>query len=429
MQKDDIKKYYSNCNPDKSFGPSDVRYLDIDNYEIDGKKPYVRGRSWANDIASKIEISDDEYVCEYFTGYSGSGKTTVLNNICSKLDFEEFYPIYIDGTDFLDLNDSIEIVEIYTVMILNISKGVAALLGKDSDGYLNEREYFKRFWDFLTKTDVLIKRIEIDNDWGKLVADIKENRSFRTQIRQVLVDNFSTFKNDVFQELDRLNKIVKQKRSGGIVVIFDSLEKNKGLSSNFDDVLDASEKLFRNRDNLKLPIHTIYTLPTPLSTKIPNINFLPVIRVINKKGEKNSDAYKILKTMIEKRVPKVALEEIFGKDYEEYIDKIIEYSGGYIRDILRVLRGVILVRDYPISSDILDLELISIENEFQEFISISYIKFLKKIQDSKEFISSDDDEQIIADRLFDLHAILRYRNHQLWYDLHPAVKKLIDKHG
>jgi len=125
------------------------------------------------------------------------------------------------------MNDSIEIVEIYTVLILNVSKGVAALVGKDDDAYLNERAFFKRIWDFLVKSDILLEKIEFRGDEFKFVFDVKENRAFRTQIRQVLIDNFSTFKKDVFQELFRLNEIVKEKRSGGLVVIFDSLEKTK----------------------------------------------------------------------------------------------------------------------------------------------------------------------------------------------------------
>jgi len=170
----------------------------------------------------------------------------------------------------------------------------------------------------------------------------------------------------------------------------------------------------------------VYTIPTPLSTRIKDINFLPVIRVVEKSGDKNEDAYIILKDMIEKRVPKDVLEEIFGKEYEKYIEKIIEYSGGYIRDILRVLRGVILIRDFPINEESFDLELRTIENEFQEFISSNHIDFLRRIAETKEFLANDNDKEI-ADKLFDLHAILRYRNHKLWHDVHPAAKKLLEE--
>ena len=426
MDIEDIKKYFNACHPEKSFSPSDYRYVDIDNYKIDGKKCDVRGRSWADFITNKIELSD-EPICEYFTGYAGSGKTTVLKNICTKLDSDDFYPIYIDALEFLDLNDSIEIVEIYTVLVLNISKGVAELIGKDRDDYLNERAFFKRIWDFLVNTDVQLSKIELGGDEFKFVVDVKENRAFRSQIRQVLIDNFSTFKKDVFQEISRLNEIVKEKRSGGIVVIFDSLEKNKGLSSKFEEVLQASEHLFRNKESLKLPIHMVYTIPTPLSTRIRDINFLPVIRVVEKSGKKNNDAYVILKEMIEKRVPKDALEEIFGTNCQGYIDRIIEYSGGYIRDILRILRGVIALKEFPIDEADFDQELRIIENEFQEFILGSYFDFLRNIAEKKEFIAENDSEKKMADSLFDLHAILRYRNHELWHDIHPAVKKLLEK--
>jgi hypothetical protein len=164
-----------------------------------------------------------------------------------------------------------------------------------------------------------------------------------------------------------------------------------------------------------------------LSTRIRDINFLPVIRVVEKSGKRNSDAYVILKEMIEKRVPKDALEEIFGKDYERYIDSIIEYSGGYIRDILRILRGVISVKEFPVNEEDFDQELRTIENEFQEFVLGSHFDFLRNIAEKKEFIAENDDEKKMADTLFDLHAILRYRNHQLWHDIHPAVKKLLEK--
>lgn len=424
MVKNDIKKYFNACNPEKSFPPSDYRYVDIDNYEIDGKKPFVRGRSWADFIAGRIELSD-EPICEYFTGYSGSGKTTVLKNICTKLDAQNFYPIYIDSNEFLDMNHSVEIVEIYTVLILNVSKGVAELLGVDKDQYLNERAFFKRIWDFLTKTDVRLEKLELGLDGYKFIIDVKKNRALREQIRQVLMDNFSTFKKDVFQELNRLNEVVKERREEGIVVVFDSLEKNKGLSTNFEEVLQASEHLFRNKDSLRLPIHIIYTLQTPLSSRIRDINFLPVVRVTEKSGKINQDAYEILKNMIGKRVPKEALEDIFGENHEDELDRIIEYSGGYIRDILRVIREIIAIQSFPVKKDDVDFVLRTIENEFQQFILRDYFEFLKGVANTKEFIATNEEERKIADTLFDLHAILLYNNHKLWYDVHPAVKKLI----
>ena len=63
----------------------------------------------------------------------------------------------------------------------------------------------------------------------------------------------------------------------------DSLEKNKGITSNYEDVIKASEVIFSNRDNLQMPLDIIYTVPTYLSERVRlPIDFLPAVKIKDK---------------------------------------------------------------------------------------------------------------------------------------------------
>ncbi len=423
------KKYYNSCDPYKTLSLDSGDVLDIDNYTIDGKAVKVRGKNWAEDIAEKISWSDTPQVI-YFTGYPGSGKTTELKRVQKILENREtgnLLPVYINALDFIPIHESLDEIDIFSVIIYNAIETVSQYQNKDSA--FEDGNYFDRFWEWINETEVSLKNIEVGADSSKMVLEMKENPSFRNQIKHFISANPSRFKQEVEKELNRLNQSIKRyekagKRKDGIVVIFDSLEHNRGIGSQTKDVADAIQKLFANRDSLLLPIDVIYTIPPYLYTrKVRDIQFLPVVRVINKDNSICQDGIDVMKELLYERVPKEDLLTILSSD--KSLEEIISYSGGYPRDLLKLIQDCIMVKNYPITTDDIESIFQELENEYKDNISVEDRAVLEEIYQTKELNLNEFEHMDLAQKLFSIHVILRYRNGDRWFSLNPPTKRVL----
>ncbi len=350
---------------------------------------------------------------QLFTGYSGSGKTTELKKVQKMLEDDGYLVVYINGDDYVDTTKEIEISDIYNAILYNVVVAV--------DGKFTDEGYFKRLNNFL-KTEVKMENIKI----ADVVLEMKDNPTLRQKVSRYVVDNFSSFKKDIRQDLEKLNNKVKKTKEG-IVVIFDSLEKNKGITSNYDEVIKASETLFSDRDNLSMFLDIIYTVPPYLSqrARLIDIEFLPAVKLKNNKDEYFQKGIDLLKALVEKRINKEELEIIFGDEHDKKLETIIKFSGGYVRDMLKVLRMTIIVDKYPVSFDKIDRIIYNEINSFDELMDTSTRKELEKVKKNKSI--NDISEMPMKDKLLTNHLILRYRNQDLWFDVHPAVDRLLSK--
>lgn len=426
------KKYYNLCDPYKVFPITSKQNIDFDTFMIDGRTIDVRGKVWAEEIAKDIAWSDEPTIT-YFTGYRGTGKTTELHRVASLLSDKDEHanllPVYINAIDYFDLHDTIDLPDILTAIIYSVIKEVGKYKGLNEEEAFGQNDFFSRTWHWLTTTDVTLSNLELGSNDSRLIFNMKETPSFRKKIRNAFSDHFSKYKEDIYKELEKLNDEVKSydiagERKDGILVILDQLEQNRGVSTKVDQVKSAIEEVFANRVSLKLPIDVIYTIPTFLSTKkvIENVNFLPVIKVITKDGHPNADGIEAMKSFIYKRVPKNDWIEILGDEYNQKIESVIAFSGGYPRDLLLLLQDMIQSKNYPITDANIDTMFQERMNNFSEFMTKKYEVALREIYETKQKV---EDESILFE-LFNAHAIFRYRNKNLWYALHPAVRKILD---
>jgi len=139
------KLYYNLCSPYKE-NLDDKYILDIDGFEIEGRALNVRGENWADDIVTQISWSDTPQQI-YFTGYTGSGKTTELKKILTRLDTAEegnLLPIYINVVDYFDINSPIDLSDILTIITYKVILEVGKYQGKDEAEIFGENHLLKK---------------------------------------------------------------------------------------------------------------------------------------------------------------------------------------------------------------------------------------------------------------------------------------------
>jgi hypothetical protein len=412
MERDEKIALYRKCDPYKNFAIGSHEDINIDTYNANHSD--VRGRYWAKELFNIVEAGDGS-TYQLFTGYSGSGKTTELKRVQQMAEESGYFVVYINSDEFMDPNIEADISDIYNVIIYKTIVETNKFLDISDD--FEVEGYFFRF-NQLLQTEIDLKKVKTKN----FVFEVKDTSTFRERVRNYVKDNFASFKREVKEELIRLNDKVKANNKKGLFVILDSMEKNKGISSNYEEVVKASEIIFSNRDNLDLPLDIIYTVPSYLSERFTGIKFLPAVKVKNKENEVFQLGIETLKALVYCRISKDKLESIFGSDYQEKLSKIIIFSGGYPRDLLKILRTLILKDDYPVKMEVIDSVFQHERNDYSELLNTKLIEQLKIVQTEKSITNIED--LAIKDKMLNNHLILRYHNNGLWFDVHPAVENL-----
>ncbi len=417
------KKYYNRCNPYEPLEPEDDRNLDLDSLTA-AEGVRVRGINWVDKLVDEISLSDKP-VCKLFTGYRGAGKTTELKRLVKELaaqDHCNMFPVLIDGEQFIDIYNPIEVCDIIITVVSETEREVARARGKDPENAL-EDGYLKRFWNWLTKTDVQLKQGGLPIPLvGQLPIEMKANLTFREKIRKAVAAHFTQFIDDARKEMKRLdNEVRKHLKRDGMVVILDSLEKLRGS----DNILESAEHAFRDgAPYLRLPVHILYTVPMVLRNRIPRVDFLPMIKIKNKDETPYEPGIDAARQIIRLRVPDDILKEFLGEDCEKRTRELIFNSGGYIREIVEMLQYVIREKNHPLSDREFRYVLTSVADQYRPLVSADMFHWLALVARDKYLTIQNDGHRLAADRMLSVHAVLGYLNDNVWFDLHPAVKEI-----
>ncbi len=420
------KKYYNLCNPYDYLEPEDERNVDLDSFgEEDG--PRVRGVNWVDNLVEEIALSDKP-TFKLFTGLPGSGKTTELKRLTKRLsnpDEADLFPVFINAENVLDLASPIDVTDIIAAIVYSTERAI--IEKENSSENALEEGYLKRFWNWLKNTEVEFGKGEFSiPSTGKLIFEMKSRPTLRQRIRDIVASNFLEFITNAKQELEKFNyHMITNNKQGGIVVIFDSLEKLRGITSNWHGVLESAEQVFSGgAPYVRLPVHVLYTVPPSLTTRITGVDFLPMIKVCDKNSRPYELGIEAVRELIRRRIPDDIMIEIFGTGPEDRINRIILQSGGYPREVIQMLQMSIAQKKHPLSDSAFEHIIANITNQYLMVVPGEAFDWLASIAKSKILTIEDDDHRRVADLMLANHAILRYLNDDLWFELHPALYQI-----
>ena len=418
-----IKKYHNLCDPYEYLLPKDPRNFDIDAHDRDHP---VRGFQWSTRLTKAIIVAKKP-MCKLFSGLPGSGKTTELLRLQARLHQKaNLFTAHIDTLDFIDPSSTIDVFDVLASALAGAERAVSELEGKDPEKSLEEG-YFSRFRNWLS-SELGTKNIQLSlPPAGRLVLEMKNRPDLRRQIREITSLEFTRFHRDICDELDRIQVRVQQQGFDGMVLILDSLEKLRGLSTNWHEVLQSAEKVFQaNFRFLQLPVHTLYLVPPALLTRIKEsrLDFFPMIKVRERNGSLFAPGISIARELIRRRIPDSVMKEILGEQLEERLSRLITSSGGYPRQILETLQEILLCESFPVTESMFRRSLAHFSDPYKNIVYTSAYNWLAEVAVKKSMNLEHDAHIAIADRMLQQHAVQRYQNEQMWYDLHPAVREI-----
>lgn len=415
------REHYNRCDPDEALDPDDPRNLDVD-----GLPERIRGDNWTDRLATSIQLSKLP-VLRLFTGLPGSGKSTELRRLACRLrdpHTSNLLVVYIDGQEVLDLRATLDVPDVLAAVVDGCERTILAMEGRDVDKALREG-YLKRLWSWLTTTEVGAPQFEVSlTDSTKLLLEMRANPTFRQQVRQIVARNLTAFLANVDREVRQLDDRARAHGHQGMVVLFDSLEKLQGATTNEQEVLMSAQALFSGgAPHLTLPVHVLYTVPVALiSRQLVHVDFMPTIKLYDRHGVRFTPGLDAAKSLVYRRASPAVLEQSLGPECGKRLEELIDWSGGYPRELVRLLREVFLSNQMPLDEASFRRILAAVKDGYSRIVRGDDCEWLAQVGLDHVITTKDEAQQHSADRMLTNNAVLRYLNESEWFDLHPAVR-------
>jgi hypothetical protein len=151
-----------------------------------------------------------------------------------------------------------------------------------------------------------------------------------------------------------------------------------------------------------------------------------MVRVRDPKGKPYQAGINSLAKALERRV---RTEEAFAQP-AEIVRELILSSGGYIRDLLRLVRECIMFcpsqPDELITGQVLERAVTRVQNVYREGLLEEQKDVLAKAHRLKDYPLSSGNLNLFGD-LIRSHMLLRYHNKREWYDVHPLLWEFLPR--
>ena len=435
----DLRRFISSCDPQKPLtSPSDSRYVEL------GAGVRGSSRSCVEELRRVIMFQEETSPStQLFMGFSGSGKTTELHRLKHMLENDPDEPccvVLLNALDYIDRYTPPNITDLLRVLAYVMESEALRWEGADPDA---NPTYPERLWRWL-QSDVELKQIGFDAYGQKLMLELRNNTTFRERAQQQLNLRFQAFASEARGVID--DAILRLRRASGhqrVVLLVDSLEKFTGLTPDDQDEIEACvERMFTSHAQwLKQACHTVYTCPLWMRFRSVDlgrifdapVQTLPMIKIRNRDGSIHEPGFDKMLSMVVRRLqlPRHKTDDegaaqIFG-DYQTTLRPMIAASGGYPRDLIRMVRDSVQRADgFPVSNAFLEDQVIDVLAQEYKDVTLRTTRndraVMRHIAHTHE-LPQGPDALSSAGQLFGQWLALTYRNGREWYDLHPLVQR------
>jgi hypothetical protein len=364
-----------------------------------------------------------------FTGHRGCGKSTELLRVAKYLDDpDRYYVVRLDCLEKLDTNNLK-----YSDVLLALA---AALLEKleQEDGITMEQVHLTRLENWFRErvevhTDLRDFSAEIrtgvkaqtglpwlGNLFAELTNKINIGSTYRDELRLVVRNNFSEFAT-AFNQLIRVAEDKIRAVNQGQRILFtvdgtDRLNSEDARQFFVDDVhqLTQISALFI----YCAPIHLLHE-DNQLNAGFGQPFRLPMLKIRDRSGQEVLENCAVMRKLALRRVPEYLFEG------SEPLDHLVRYSGGHLRDMLRLLNLAINFAD----EEVIDMAAAKkavkqVANEYRRFINSDDYARLVEIDLHPD---APDDFTDAQSTLMLYNLILLEYNDYFWKS-HPVITTL-----
>ncbi len=417
-----IQDIYRQFNPREPLEVGDDRYVDCTE---------VRG---IPSLFERLKLPlENGSASTLFAGLMGDGKTTLLKRLRKQIEEAGHLVAFGEASQRLNIND-VESEDVIVLTLIAVGETLRDRYGQSiEDGPL--RRHFEDLQRILS-LDLDVQKIDVGlGGVLKATLEAKDVAPMRKQLR----DRLKAARGPTFLELandylDRAREIVAETdRNKRLVVILDELDR---IESHEESEILQQRRLFlsQHSDLIHLRCHAIYTLSLGLAVK-EKLNLgarygqepivVPMVPTHHRDGSPHEAGMAKLREIIRRRVEKAGLsmEEAFD-DPQIVVDRICEASGGYLRDLMTLVRSVCAETlakqaQLPLTEQAARAA-IALFFAGQLDAARRYWEELKKVHETHIFTNLEPEiqQQLLKNRL-----VYVYYDDTNWYNVCSAVRK------
>ncbi len=367
-----------------------------------------------------------------FTGNIGCGKSTELRQLRKLLKQQGHAVLLFDLDDYLNINQPVQIGDFLISLTGGIAESAADAVGEKT---LTDLGYWQRLWNFLIKTQVELTEINIGDDKAGLKLALKNDPVIKSRLQSALAGHVASLHRELSDYL--ASSVFSRVREGNqhrkIVILVDSLEKMRGIGGDgakvFSSVLDMFSEF---HDLLRFENTQIVYSVAPYMLKLrpqlgalygnASIVHLTSLHIFKKRSQSLDD---------QGGMPGV--REIVRRRYPDYaalipdpvLDRVIEYSGGDLRDLFRLLRLVLSVLDKAESVEAAFEYAKAQMRRDMTWLSVEELARLRTVHNTHDPVLIQDKDRDLLVQDLELKRVLMYRNGEDWYDIHPLLREKV----
>lgn len=413
-------------NFDEAIGPTDPRFVDTDAARGGVGTQRSLARKFGLDLyQDKFFPNQKRHVLLF--GPIGSGKSTELLRFVHTLkQGKRLFPILLNVRGEIDINN----LQYADVLMALASAVVRDLTAQGLEIEPARIETMRRWFREHVATEDNIRELtgELRSEAGaeltipflaklltRLTTTFKNSSVYKDSLREVVKKTFTQFAN-AFNELVQAAEKALQERGTAerLLLIVDGTDKIP---------LTDAERLFvlESEQLLAIEALVLYTAPITLKyggtsvSKLDTDEVLPIIKLQEREGGRYEAGWAAMREMLGKRIDPNSFTD------PALIERLIEYSGGHPRELLRLVRLACELTELDrIQPPTLEKAIDKLAADFRYWLQPEDYTLLTRVDaDNGAHIGNDERVRQLLWRL----ALLQY-NDGSWRHSHPVVRRL-----
>jgi hypothetical protein len=244
-------------------------------------------------------------------------------------------------------------------------------------------------------------------------AAFKTGSSQKSEWRREIRNDFTSLAL-AFNTLIRLAEaqLARKGRAEQLLFLIDGTDKMRGEDTQQFFVQDAEQLLaIKTLVIYTAPLHLKYD--GRLGGKLDADIVLPMMKLYERDGRPFEAGWRTMRRLLLLRADRC----LFASDAE--VDRLVEYSGGHPRELLRLLKLCCEVADDQIDASVVQTAIQKLAADYRYFLKPADYALLKTIDSNPVDGGNDEQAQELLHRL----ALLQY-NDGTWRRSHPVVRTL-----
>lgn len=366
-----------------------------------------------------------------FFGHVGCGKSTELIRMSDTLHApDRYWVVQVNLMDRIDPHDArysdvwLAVVEAFVSQLNNERIELPGIVVNRFRNWFTERVLAN---DAIREYAAEIKAeagVEggiplIAKYLAKFTSSIKTGSTYRESLRTVVQNTYGEFVEALNQLILAATDEVKKNGKGRqILFAVDGTDRLKG---------DDWKRLFVDEANQLTMVDAIvvYTAPMALLTSGQRLDLfetqvLPMVKLHEfETFERRDVAYLAMREMLLKRCHYGLFDNVAA------LDKLIDYSGGHMRDALRLLAYASVLADEPaVDANVVDTAAMRLATDYRNGLSNEDYTVLQWVAQHPK----NEGRDALITRLVEFGALLEY-NTGSWRQPHPVVTLLSGYHA